>query len=781
MISPSRLTARRLAAPRTLVLLVIVALVIPASLSGPAPAYAATFTVDSTLDEHDINPGDRVCRTTTTAPFRCTLRAAIEEANFNPDLDVISVPAGTYTLPLGELRITTSMNIVGAGVTATIVQAATAPGVANHRVFFVEGNPGSQITVRVERLAIQHGNPDGPGSTDLGSGGGVRLGPLAALTLDTVSIRRNAADRGGAIAILSSTSMGTSLVLRDSTVFENTARLSASGLTCVNSVDVFNPPPTSRYPSWQIVTSSLVANASSGFHGAVVSISCNGVLERSLVAQNTASSGAAGLSFQAADFRLTNSTISSNVARPPTPTTAPGTVMVGGIGYFTGNAVDSRLRFENVTIANNQAIDGPEGISQNLRIGFDGDGSTPPDAVQMRNSIVSQYVGTGPNCIFGGPPYTAITSLGGNFEFPRNTCRLTTPPSGSVVDLINFDPRLGPLQNNGGLTLTHALATTSRAVDRVPFTSSTCPSTDQRGLPRPRDGNGDGIARCDSGAFEVQSGSTGLFSVTPADATVQVGDRLTSDFIWTVPAPSNWHDLSGLDFRLQDASGIALWVHWDEASNTFTLVDPATGDTGPTFVAGSANQLEGAAATLFLAESSVQGSGPTGPSVTLRLRLGFTAAAAGHTFAVEVLGADDQGTVQGFETAGTLHVLGAPGSDPNNNGKGDKKDKDEKDRETEDERRNREHTNAGNRDDVHTEGTVLSVSPAPTGDGILVEVALGRGGAERVTVFIRCAAGQCPAPLPGDYVEADGYPNDKNETGNTWFVADESWEFSPKR
>jgi hypothetical protein len=65
------------------------------------------------------------------------------------------------------------------------------------------------------------------------------------------------------------------------------------------------------------------------------------------------------------------------------------------------------------------------------------------------------------------------------------------------------DPMLGPLQDNGGPTMTHALLPGSVAIDRIP--PSLCvdadgqPLTeDQRGEPRP------GRTMCDVGAFEVQ-------------------------------------------------------------------------------------------------------------------------------------------------------------------------------------------------------------------------------------------------------------------------------------
>jgi hypothetical protein len=64
------------------------------------------------------------------------------------------------------------------------------------------------------------------------------------------------------------------------------------------------------------------------------------------------------------------------------------------------------------------------------------------------------------------------------------------------------DPLLGPLSDNGGDTLTHALSLESPAVDALPTSACTCP-IDQRGLPRPEQA-GSARPTCDVGAFEVQ-------------------------------------------------------------------------------------------------------------------------------------------------------------------------------------------------------------------------------------------------------------------------------------
>jgi len=159
----------------------------------------------------------------------------------------------------------------------------------------------------------------------------------------------------------------------------------------------------------------------------------------------------------------------------------------GGIANDDGSAVAA---LTNVTIADNSASPGSGGGFYNL------------GAATLRYVIVANSP-SGDNCA-GGTSAT-LTSQGHNLD-SGNTCGFAGPG-----DLVNMDPQLGPLQDNGGPTPTQALLPGSPAIDAG---GDDCPppATDQRGFPRPEDGNGDGMATCDIGAFELGGTAPGCLS-----------------------------------------------------------------------------------------------------------------------------------------------------------------------------------------------------------------------------------------------------------------------------
>ena len=175
-----------------------------------ATVNAATFVVNQTADLQDISPGNGVCANATGG---CSLRAAITEANSLAGADIITVPAGTYTLNLaganenanagGDLDITTPITINGAGATLTIIQSNTVPNQGTERVFHVLAG-GTAVTIN--GVTIQNGKA--LDATDGGRGAGLKAGENAAadsninLTITNSIFQNNFADtRGGGLAI----------------------------------------------------------------------------------------------------------------------------------------------------------------------------------------------------------------------------------------------------------------------------------------------------------------------------------------------------------------------------------------------------------------------------------------------------------------------------------------------------------------------------------------------------------------------------------------------------
>jgi Right handed beta helix region len=81
----------------------------------------------------------------------------------------------------------------------------------------------------------------------------------------------------------------------------------------------------------------------------------------------------------------------------------------------------------------------------------------------------------------------------------------------SSSDRTTHDLQIGPLVNNGGSTLTHALLPGSPAIDTA---TGICPGTDQRGVARP-------LERCDVGAYEyvLQPATTSVIVPAPPRPT----------------------------------------------------------------------------------------------------------------------------------------------------------------------------------------------------------------------------------------------------------------------
>lgn len=223
---------------------------------------------------------------------------------------------------------------------------------------------------------------------------------------------------------------------------------------------------TDYYGNVTFIDSTITTNRSDGgYGGGGIFICCDGgsvTLIRSTVSGNSGGSPTAmaiysGYLGTTSAVRIQNSTID---------------------GTITNEASDADVVIDSSTITSDE----PRALI--------GDWYGTLASLRYRNSIFRGA--TGVPVFFG---IAGSTSLGYNI-FSDETYSLT-----QATDHPSTDPKLGPLQNNGGPTFTRALLVGSPAIDAGDCARSdgTMITSDQRGILRPR-GNA-----CDIGAFEAAS------------------------------------------------------------------------------------------------------------------------------------------------------------------------------------------------------------------------------------------------------------------------------------
>jgi CSLREA domain-containing protein len=468
------------------------------------PEYVAppppTFLVDSTLDAPDPVPGDGVCG----AP--CTLRAAVSEANASPGRAILRLLPGAYALASGALELGDDLRVEGLGATPS---DTTVDGQHGDRVFEIADGVAVEITnltIRNGAAPIAGGAIHSTGSLALADsrlvgnrsgafGGAVFSG--GALTLTRVEVSENASLAGGGIHVEQG-----SLSAYRSRFSKNEAAGADGGAI-------------SSFGNLVVRASTLLGNSADSGSGGAIHSTFRLVVTNARIEGNTASRGG-GIS-QVGVARLVGATLARNTASQEggaienrgllgiTNATLSGNASAfgGGIAHLQDGG---ELRMHHVTLTANEAS-------------VDGGGICNEGPTLVTNTLVADNAGGDCGCA------VPLNSFGFNLDGDA-TCGLD-----SFGDLPGVgDAGLGPLLANGGPTPTHALEAGSPAIEAGgddPFLFE-CERTDQRGISRPRDGDGDGVPLCDIGAVEFVPEPGALASLLVALAAVQLCAAMNS-------------------------------------------------------------------------------------------------------------------------------------------------------------------------------------------------------------------------------------------------------------
>lgn len=486
---------------------------------GPAAAEAADIFVDTSVDEQDFSctNGD------------CSLRDAIFIATAG---DRIVIPAATYTLDLGtSILLDRDLVLEGAGAATTVIEAASAPGVATDRIFLI-----TDPAITLRDLTIRHGAGQDVGGAIL-SGGVLdiercvltanRANNLGGAIFSTGSLVISDSEISGNVAGGNDTpnggggiyAGGDQLTLIDSTVSANQALRGSDptdpgsgdgGGVYINAVPatITSTPITGNHADDRggglfvngstlgLSLESIRDNTAGDNGGGIFTFSSSVVtIGDSTIAGNAAGGSGGGIANEGGQVDLTNATVSTNTAN------------LDGGGIFNVDV----LRLANVTVTANvaDADMNDTGVAGGIHGSpFGG------DTIELANSVLAGNTNPCPTCTPSPDcrtPVDAFTSLGYNIVGDRTQCS-------GFIDGVGGDqvgnaaapihPLLSPLMDNGGSTHTHQPAGGSPVIDRG--NPSGCLdlaglplADDQRGAPRPVDGDGSGGPTCDIGSFEL--------------------------------------------------------------------------------------------------------------------------------------------------------------------------------------------------------------------------------------------------------------------------------------
>jgi CSLREA domain-containing protein len=521
----------------------------PKRVSAAPPG--ATFTATSVADNPDVAPGNGICADGHGA---CTLRAAIMEANTLAGADTILLLDDTYLLTrsganednagTGDLDIAGALAISGTGPATTIIDASG----LDDRVFQIL--PGANVNI--SGVTIQHGdvsadvNAAGGGilnngtleisdcaieGSRAGSDGGGVFNP-AQLSMTDCVVRNNTSQYGGGIFNSGKYENVGLLIVTDSTISNNSASWDGGGIyNHVGNTTIDAGVITTNTASHLgggiesdlnlTVTNSTVAGNRSAFAGGGIDLNGGSLnLWQSTVRANTSNNQAAGVYVYVASANIGNSTFDHNHAGTEgggmlssyssvtlTNSTVSDNYADTGGGGIEVTGVGSKLDAFNATIAGNIADwDDNDSSTGGGILQTDGGVVNLWNTILAANYHAQSMFAVGDDC--DGTIALLYYSLLGT----TTNCAVST----NTASITNQSPGLLSLADNGGPTWTRALASNSLAIDHA--APGGCEDSryqlikfDQRGDFRTIDGDDNGSARCDMGAYEYGSSAPFVF------------------------------------------------------------------------------------------------------------------------------------------------------------------------------------------------------------------------------------------------------------------------------